>query len=457
MEPAKEEITDKMEKLKVEEEEEKKELPEEKKGEEEVQIGEGIQDWRRNQESAFLSSSTSWDDEKLAIPEKIKQALRDAEVLRPSKIQAYAIPLVTEDPERSIVAQSQNGSGKTFAFSLCSLLRIDENDSNLQVLVLAHTRELVNQIWEQIQILNKYTKYNITQVKKEEKKPTIGQITVMTAGKCKTLMKLKKINFSSIKMIVIDEADHFFGSEEDRAVTTRLIQEIDEKCPKVQKLFFSATYEEHVRDAIRGIIPESSISIKVKSKKLTLKGVKQLYFVAKEVRKFNVVEDLYNEFDNTQMIVFVNTKKFGEMAHAHMTGKGYKSSIITGNVDPEERDRIMAQFRNRELQFIFATNVLSRGIDISDMKLMINLDVPFIKDADGFENADYENYLHRIGRTGRFDTKGVALTIIDGSERRFDKEMDVLKQIQEHYESNIEELKNIEDLPEIYNEHCNND
>lgn len=258
-------------------------------------------------------------------------------------------------------------------------------------------------------------------------------------------------------MVVIDEADHFFGSEEDQAVTSRLIQEIDDKHPDVQKLFFSATYEDHVREAIRKIVPEDSISIKVKSKKLTLKGVKQMYFVAKNTRKFDVIEDLFNEFDNTQMIVFVNTKRFGEMAHGHLNKKGYKSSIITGNVEPEERDKIMTQFRNRELQFIFATNVLSRGIDISDMKLMINLDVPFVRDKDGFENPDYENYLHRIGRTGRFDTKGVALTVIDGHEKRFDKEMDVIKAIQDHYESNIEELKSIEDLPDIYNEHCNNE
>ena len=178
--------------------------------------------------------------------------------------------------------------------------------------------------------------------------------------------------------------------------------------------------------------------------------------MAKNIKKFDIVEDLFNEFDNTQMIVFVNTKKFGEMAHNHLTRKGYKSSIITGNVEPEERDKIMDQFRKRELQFIFATNVLSRGIDISDMKLMINLDIPFIKDNDGFDNADYENYLHRIGRTGRFDTKGIALTIIDGNEARYDKEMDILKDIQQHYESNIEELVKIEDLPEIYKEHCEN-
>lgn len=254
-------------------------------------------------------------------------------------------------------------------------------------------------------------------------------------------------------MVVVDEADYFFGNESDLDKTKRLIQQIDEKKENVQKLFFSATYPEEVVAVIKSIIPENSVSIRLKNKLLTLKGVKQMYFVCRETRKFNVIEELYNEFDNTQMIVFVNTKKFGEMAHNYMTKKGYKADIITGNVDPEKRDEVMQKFRERKLQFIFATNVLSRGIDISDMKLMINLDVPFIKDADGFINADCENYLHRIGRTGRFDTKGLALTIIDGSEANYEKEMECIKQLQEHYESEITELKSIEELPEIYKKH----
>lgn len=401
-----------------------------------------------------MSSSTSWEDEKLSIPEKIKQALRDAEVLRPSKIQAYAIPIVSQEPKRDVVAQSQNGSGKTFAFALCSLLCIDPDDKGLQVLVFAHTRELVDQIYKQIELLNKYTNYNVVQVRKEDKKVQIGQITVMTAGKCKSLVGMKRIKFDRLKMVVIDEADHFFGNENDRDLTTSLLKKIDDSKEGVQKLFFSATYEEHVRDAIKSIIPENAMSIRIKAAKLTLRGVKQLYFVSKETRKFDIIGEIFNSFDNTQMIIFVNTKKFGEMAHRHVTKNGFKSGIITGNVEPAERDEIMSKFRKRELHIIFATNVLSRGIDISDMKLMINLDVPFVKDNDGFENADLENYLHRIGRTGRFDTKGVALTIIDGSESRFDKEMDCLKQIQEHYGSNIEKLETIDDLPDIYQEHC---
>ena len=153
------------------------------------------------------------------------------------------------------------------------------------------------------------------------------------------------------------------------------------------------------------------------------------------------------------MIIFVNTKKFAEIAHHHLTGKGYKASIITGNIESEERDKIMEKFRKRELQFIFATNVLSRGIDISDMRLMVNLDIPTITDSDGFMNGDCENYLHRIGRTGRFDTKGLAVTIIDGKEDRYEKEMECLNQIRDFYKSDIEELKKVEDLPEIYKKH----
>ena len=457
MEPSsKDDVTEKMDKLKVEENKDEEEKIDEndRQAHGEVEVAEGVQEFHRNQESRFLSSSIDWNDEKLGIPEKIKQALRDAEVLRPSKIQAYAIPIVRAEPKKSVVAQSHNGSGKTFAFALWALVSIEPKVKGVQVLVFAHTRELVNQIYSQIQVLNKYTEYDVAEVKKEDKSPHIGQITVITPGKCNTLFKFKKLDFSHLKMVVVDEADHFFGNEADRDITTRLIAQIDEKKEGVQKLFFSATYNEEVTAAIKKIIPDNSVSIRLKNKLLTLKGVKQMYYVSKERSKFEIIEDLFNEFDNTQMIIFVNTKKFAEMAHFHLTKKGYKASIITGNVDPEERDKIMVKFRNRELQFLFATNVLSRGIDISDMKLMINLDIPTVLDSDGFLNADCENYLHRIGRTGRFDTKGLALTIIDGKEERFDKEMECLKQIQDTYESEISELKSIEDLPDIYKEHC---
>ena len=149
----------------------------------EVEVAEGVQEFHRNQQSKFLSTSMDWNDEKLGIPEKIKQALRDAEVLRPSKIQAYAIPLITTEPYKSVVAQSQNGSGKTFAYALSSLLRINSEVKGLQVIVLAHTRELVHQIYEQFQLLNKYTQYDISEIKKEDKKPHIGQIIVCTPAK----------------------------------------------------------------------------------------------------------------------------------------------------------------------------------------------------------------------------------------------------------------------------------
>lgn len=461
METKPDEVLEKLEKLKVEDEkhettktndeEDKDHNPVQDAGE--VEVAEGVNEFHRNQESKFLSTTVSWEDEKINLPETIKQALRDADVLRPSKIQAYAIPIIAQEPHKSVVAQSHNGSGKTFAFALSALLRIDPDIKDLQVLVFAHTRELVHQIYDQICILNKYTKYDICEIKKEEKAPHIGQIAVVTPGKADTLYKFKKMSFNNLKMVVIDEADYFFGNESDLDKTKRLIAIIDEKKSDVQKLFFSATYPENVVTAIKSIIPDNSVSIRLKNKLLTLKGVKQMYFVCKGKRKFDIIEDLFNEFDNTQMIIFVNTKKFAEMAHNHMTKKGFKADIITGNVEPEKRDEIMQKFRERKLQFVFATNVLSRGIDISDMKLMINLDIPFIKDADGFINADCENYLHRIGRTGRFDTKGLALTIIDGKEDVYEKEMECLKQLKDFYESEITELTAIEDLPDIYKQH----
>mmetsp|Transcript_17253 Transcript_17253/g.19970 ORF Transcript_17253/g.19970 Transcript_17253/m.19970 type:complete len:238 (+) Transcript_17253:493-1206(+) len=237
-------------------------------------------------------------------------------------------------------------------------------------------------------MLNKYTQYSITEIKKEDKTPHIGQVIITTPGKCDTLYKFKKLDFTNIKMIVIDEADYFFGNEADLDKTTRLIKQIDEKKEGVQKLFFSATYPDNVTEAIKKLVPLDCVSIRLKTKSLTLTGVKQLHYICRDKSKFEVIEDLFNEFDNTQIIIFVNTKKFAEMAHRHLTKRGYKASIITGNVEPEERDRIMDKFRKRELQFLFATNVLSRGIDISDMKLMVNLDIPFIINKDGLMDAD---------------------------------------------------------------------
>ena len=261
MEPREDSVEKKLDNLKVEDsnteegkEEEKTELladhnPIQDAGE--VEVAEGVQDFKRNQESKFLSSSINWKDEKMGLPEEIIQALKDAEVLRPSKIQAYAIPIIKTEPYKSVVAQSHNGSGKTFAFALSALLRIDPTVKGLQILVLAHTRELVHQIYEQIEILNKYTKYDVGEVKKEEKKPRISQITVITPGKCDSLYKFKKIDFSNLKMVVIDEADYFFGNESDIDKTTRLISQIDERNEGVQKLFFSATYPEKVVEAIK--------------------------------------------------------------------------------------------------------------------------------------------------------------------------------------------------------------
>ena len=267
MEPSKsDEITKHIDKLNFEENKNEDNL--EMILEDEVEVSEGIQEFHKNSKSRFLSTSSDWENEKFALPEKIKQALRDAEILRPSKIQAYAIPLIQLKPYKSVVAQSHNGSGKTFAFALSALLRVDPEDKNLQVLVLAHTRELVHQIYEQIKLLNKYTEYNLVEVKKEDKAPKIGQITVITPAKWNSLFKFKKLNFTHMKLIVVDEADFFFGNENDWDVTTNLIKQIDTSKEDVQKLFFSATYPGKVTEAIKKIIPENSISIRLKKKRI---------------------------------------------------------------------------------------------------------------------------------------------------------------------------------------------
>jgi ATP-dependent RNA helicase DeaD len=166
-----------------------------------------------------------------------------------------------------------------------------------------------------------------------------------------------------------------------------------------------------VTAAIKKIIPENSISIRLKNKLLTLKGVKQMYFYSKRTSKFEIIEDLFNELGNTQIIVFINTKNIAEMAHRNLTMKGYKAEIINGNVEPVDRDRIMKKFREKELQFLLATNSILKGIHTSDsIKLVIDLDIPTFTVTDGFVNVAEDHYFDIFGNISR------VLTVTDDKE-----------------------------------------
>jgi superfamily II DNA/RNA helicase len=163
------------------------------------------------------------------------------------------------------------------------------------------------------------------------------------------------------------------------------------------------------------------------------------------------LKEVYRQIDTNQVIVFVNTRSYVNAIFDYLTKEGYEVVKMMGKLDPAERDDIMKKFRLGEINFLISTSLLSRGIDIPGMNLVINFDVPYIKDKDGFFVAQYSDYLHRIGRTGRFDTKGVACTLI--GEDDFDNEMTVLNEIKENYQAEINEIKTMDELFTVYQDH----
>ena len=295
--------------------------------------------------------------------------------------------------------------------------------------------------------------------RQEDKNPAIGQIGICLLSKARKLVQLKKLKLDDLKIVVIDEADFFFNSENELNQTKDLYAKIDKAKEGVQKLFFSATYQPAIVKFIENLVPDNSIKIEIPKEKLTLRGIKQMYHLTKKAEgedgKFNsklrVIKQIYEQFDDTQVIVFVNTRAYVNVIYKYLTDEGYTVSKLMGQMEYAERDQVMRDFRNKKITFLIATNLLSRGIDIPGMNCVINFDVPYMKDEQGFLKADFENYIHRIGRTGRFDTKGVALTLIGVED--FDNEMAVLDEIKDHFGSSIEELKEVDQLEDIYNEH----
>ena len=224
-------------------------------------------------------------------------------------------------------------------------------------------------------------------------------------------------------------------------------------------MFFSATYSPQIINFIKQVTDaDRTIKIELPKEKLTLKGIKQYYICAKRAaddpRGFNpklrLLRQLIETIDTTQVIVFVNTKVYVNNIYRYLTNEGYTCDKIMGGMTPVERDQVMRQFRLGDINFLIATDLLSRGIDISGMNMVINFDVPYKKDKDGFYESRKAEYLHRIGRTGRFDTKGAACTLVGQDD--YDNEMAVLLEIQEHYKSDIVRLESIEEFYDNYKE-----
>lgn len=351
---------------------------------------------------------------------------------RPSAIQQRAILPCIEG--RDVIAQAQSGTGKTATFSIAILQTIDTNLRECQALVLAPTRELASQIQKVVVALGDYMNAQShaciggTNVREDVRNLEQGvHVVVGTPGRVQDMITRKVLRTNDIKLFVLDEADEMLS----RGFKDQ-IQDVFRKLPSdVQVILLSATMPNEVLEVSKYFMRDP-VKILVKKEELTLEGIKQFYVnVKQEQWKLGTLCDLYDTLSITQAVIFCNTRRKVDQLTEDMARQNFTVSAMHGDMDQRERDLIMKQFRSGSSRVLITTDLLARGIDVQQVSLVINYDLPSIR----------ENYIHRIGRGGRFGRKGVAINFITDNDRR------ALSELEKHYNTTIEEMPaNVADL-----------
>jgi len=383
----------------------------------------------------YLSVS-SWDE--LNLPKEILDGIFEMGFVKPSKIQEWTLPIALKGG--NIIGQARNGSGKTAAFALAMLISVDSRQRCPQGLCLCPTRELAAQNHDVVSKLGKFTGMDfLLAVPRDEKFPrkVESQIVVGTPGKVQDLTKRRTIDPSNFTIFVVDEADVMI--DEGQQMGPQVVQVRRMLPDKVQVLLFSATWPDHVEKFAKMLVPKAN-TIKVQKEDLTLTTITQTYIdVGRPDKKQGQLSDLYGALNIGQSIIFVNSRQGAFDLAKTMKAEGHAVSLICGTqktgperIDVAYRDRVMSEFRSGVTKVLIATDVLSRGIDVPAVTLVVNYELPMSYSSYG--QPDFETYMHRIGRTGRFGLKGVAVNLVSEKDRHH------LESIQSFYKCKMTKL-----------------
>ncbi|KAJ1983405.1 RNA helicase [Dimargaris cristalligena] len=351
---------------------------------------------------------------------------------RPSAIQQRAITPIKRG--RDVIAQAQSGTGKTATFSIGILQSVDTSVRDTQAIVLAPTRELATQIQSVIMALGDYMNIQShaciggTRVGEDLKKLDHGQhIVTGTPGRIIDVLKRGNLRTRHLKMLVLDEADELLnkGFKEQIYDIYRYLP------PGTQVVLLSATLPPDVLDLTKKFMTDP-IRILVKRDEITLEGIKQFFVaVEKEEWKFDTLCDLYDTLTITQAVIFCNSRRKVDWLTAKMREANFTVAAMHGEMPQRERDAIMQEFRQGASRVLITTDVWARGIDVQQVSLVINYDLPINR----------ENYIHRIGRSGRFGRKGVAINFVRNEDVK------TLREIEQYYSTQIDEMPmNVTDL-----------
>lgn len=352
----------------------------------------------------------------------------------PSKIQETTLPTLLADPPQNLIAQSQSGTGKTAAFVLASLSRVDTSKSFPQVIILSPTYELALQtgnVAKQMAQYCKEIKFRFAvrgeEVPRGEK--ITEQVIIGTPGKVMDwALRFNFFNIRKIKVFVLDEADVMIATQGHHDQSIRIHKQLPKDC---QMMLFSATYDQEVMDFAE-LIVSNPVIIRLRREEESLENIKQFYVVCKSMEeKYSALSNIYGVISIGQAIVFCHTRRTASWLSEKLAADGHAVALLSGDLQVDQRIAVLNRFRDAKEKVLITTNVCARGIDVEQVTVVVNFDLPI--DQKG--RADCETYLHRIGRTGRFGKVGLAINMVDGP-----RTVALLKQIEDHFGRKIVKL-----------------
>jgi len=382
-------------------------------------------------ESNWDQVTESFDD--MGLNQQLLRGIYGYGFEKPSAIQMRAIVPCTKGHD--VIAQAQSGTGKTATFAISCLQNIDVELPATQALILGPTRELAQQIQKVVLSLGDYMGASCyacvggnnmkNEIQRLQADPQ--QIIVGTPGRVFDMITRKVINPRDIKIFVLDEADEMLS----RGFKDQIYDIFRTLPGNIQVVLLSATMPTEILDVTKRFMRDP-IQILVKKEELTLEGIRQFYVnVEKEEWKLETLCDLYETVTITQCVIFLNTRKKVEYLTQQLNKRDFTVSCMHGEMDQKNREQVMREFRTGSSRVLITTDLLARGIDVQQVSLVINYDLP----------TNRENYIHRIGRGGRFGRKGAAINFVTEDDKR------TLMDIETFYNTTIEEMPmNVADL-----------
>ncbi|SDE84908.1 DEAD/DEAH box helicase [Cellulophaga baltica] len=358
---------------------------------------------------------------KLGVNEVFQKSLADLEITTPTDIQVKTIPLVLT-AKKDIVALAKTGTGKTAAFGLPLLQLVDTKNNDIQVVILAPTRELGQQIYANLVSFSKYSPAIViasicggTPIKPQiEKLKSATHVVVATPGRLVDLIQQKAINIKNTAYLVLDEADE---------MVTALKQDLDpivQELPEERRTFlFTATMPGAIKQLVQNYLNKNVMHLEADMDTIGHQGIEHQYIVVEPIEKLDVLLHFLSSREGEQGIIFCKTKAAVNKLAKNLAINKFSSGALHGSLTQVIRDRVMGQFREGQLKILVATDLASRGIDVKNISYVVNYHLP----------ETYDLYVHRSGRTARAGANGLSITILQQEEvaeiPEFEKELGI--------------------------------